>query len=286
MINLVRRATCYNQGELAQFLYLSSYFHRELKNEMCASYPNQRNVEKKSKELINYLNIKFAQVTANNFAFCTEYFEKTDRLHPRVCLKGTFDGEIVDFFRNIPTGYSTRHSPESNSGFHEVIKNGQFFLANDLISKTFSGEYINPRLQQSIIEEYKEKNKTLNNKELIQTITNKIWLSFWSNSTSSYPKSNENSDCYQSTLIIPLTLRNITLSELFLELTNFPNVEREIMGFLCFDYHQKNFFNATDVDFGYIIADFLSLYIITRLNYTTQSDTYNGALQFVSTNAM
>ncbi len=90
--------------------------------------------------------------------------------------------------------------------------------------------------------------------------------------------------CYKSTLIIPITFYNNTLQEEFLSRFGMNNFERTIFGYLCFDHIETEYFNdAMDVDFGYIVADILSLYLVTTLIYTKRSTTYEHANELINT---
>ena len=83
------------------------------------------------------------------------------------------------------------------------------------------------------------------------------------------------SNCYKSTLIIPLTLWNNKLAKLFVEKFNMKDVERTIFGYLCFDHIETYYFYEDfDVNAGYIFADLLSLYLLTYIIYIEQSTTY------------
>jgi len=54
---------------------------------------------------------------------------------------------------------------------------------------------------------------------------------------------------------------------------------RTIFGYLCFDHVEENYFNDDiDIDVGYIFADIISLYMVTRSIYTELSTTYSKVM--------
>jgi hypothetical protein len=65
------------------------------------------------------------------------------------------------------------------------------------------------------------------------------------------------------------------LSEEFKTRFKFNSDPKRCFGFLCLDHQHAKYFNEEeDIDIAYIYADMISLYLMTRLSYTTYSDTF------------
>ncbi len=79
---------------------------------------------------------------------------------------------------------------------------------------------------------------------------------------------------YKSTLIVPLSILTKELSDEFRE--NFGiRGSKIILGYLCLDHQNINFFNEKeDLDFSYVVADQLSLYLIHHWMCTTYSTVF------------
>ncbi|WP_320174484.1 hypothetical protein [Maridesulfovibrio sp.] len=271
-----RKAICYNQGELTQYFYLASHFHRELKNEVYSSTVDLERIQILLDNLISFLNVKFAEAVNENFSHLAGFYKNRANEEPRICLKSTYDNQIVDLFRNDATTYNTKYECSSNTGFEYVKKNGTYYFCNDIPEKAQKGLYINPRLDSAKIHQYSGLQKKGPTKlTIIKTNIDNEWINCWKNS------SNESRDgiksCYKSTIIIPLTLKNSSMSDIFLDLTNLDHEGRTIYGFLCFDHINTDYFCIDDIDLGYIFADLISLYMIARKNFTERSATYKKA---------
>ncbi len=58
---------------------------------------------------------------------------------------------------------------------------------------------------------------------------------------------------------------------------------RSIYGFLCFDNPINEYFHENnDVSAGYVVADIISLFFITRAKLLSKSKTYNDAIQYLN----
>jgi len=273
LISLIRNAAYLNQGELSQYSYLASILHRNLKGELAAQPVDKEKIENSLEALINYLNRNLNRVSEENFKILHQYFNKRSRYKPRICIKANYGANIVELFRDQDVDYIAEYPIDTNTGFQYVHKNGTFYLCNNIPEKANLDQYNNPRLDNDKVKTYQL--------DLVNKFTSSghdnNWISCWrySDHTSPSPYS-----AYKSTLIIPLTLRNNKLSDIYKKLTNIEDIDRTIFGFLCFDHINANYFNDNfDVEIGYIFADFLSLYLIQRLNYTSSSETFIKAIR-------
>ncbi len=284
--NALKDFVCLNQGELIQYMFLAGELHKELKTALNNKDVKKKKIKRKNRRLIDHLESKFADAVTFSFLEIEKmlgYRSSSSEL-PRVCLKvnqGPDGKVIVPTFRKVQVSYDSSCKVKENSGFLYVKKNGRYFFCNDIPKAAKSGEYVNPRLISDKVDSYKIKKKTSHRRS---SYIDKKWVACWnSGSKNSHPKSEQYyRDCYKSTLIIPLTLRNNNLSKRFIKKINMKNVERTIFGYLCFDHIETNYFDEMfDVNAGYIFADILSLYLLTYIVYIDQSATHKKVLDFL-----
>ena len=193
---------------------------------------------------------------------------------------------MIGLFREQIVGYNSDCSVHENKGFNHVRENGRYYLCQNIPRETQKGEYYNPRLLKQAVDNYKPKNRIVRHmKSRKNNFIDEDWLNCWRliESDGGPPVKPHYRSCYKSTLIIPITLWNNKLNKHFLSKFNFPEVNRTIFGYLCFDHIETNFFNPVfDVDIGYIFADILSLYLLIRFVFVDQSATYSAVRQYLS----
>ena len=175
--------------------------------------------------------------------------------------------------RNTPAAYDSkvRTNTKNNTGFALCQKLSKEFLSKDLLKDILDGMYKkNPRIDVA---------QVLADRRLLvgmneQAIQDR-WSTYWDKGMAA-----DKENCYRSTLIVPMTLVNNRLKYQFLQELRIPDTERAIFGFLCFDHWEPSYFiEPDDVDFGYFLADILSLYQVVALGFTTASQTYSQAQQ-------
>ncbi|MDF1789807.1 MAG: hypothetical protein P1U82_28365, partial [Verrucomicrobiales bacterium] len=275
MNELLSKAVCYNQGEWIQFAFLASEKHRDMKDELRKSSPNLHKLRKSTEGLLDYLNQTFHQVAQANFAILGDYFSARGRELPRICIKGYFADEggksVITVFRDRRVNYSSDVGLLENSGFNKVSEEGRYFLLNDIPSAARKG-YRNQRLSPEKIEYYfSAAGRASRFFDLITGKKDESWVDCWDSGS----RGPDPSASYKSTLIIPMTLWNNDLSDEFARKVNLPDVGRTILGFLCFDHIKKSYFlEEEDVKMGYIFADFLSIYLFTRIQYSEISSSF------------
>lgn len=266
---LFRDLTCFHQGRVMQYWCYASWLHRSFK-EAVSSNNSHEIIEEQRGELLDYLQKDLQQVALGTFEIIQKYFAhraaEYGKKTPRICLKG-FDEKrrVMDLAREKGVAHSDPVSSSKNSGFDHVVKTGTPFLANDLVTDIV--KYRNPRLIRDNILRLDKRLKDKNSPHAIDT---QDWIECWVNGDSD-PRS-----CYRSTLIIPLTLKNNTglLPEFRGAFGGQVDDDRMIYGALCFDHVEPQFFRHEDIDFGYVAADWLSLYLLTQINYTSNSKTF------------
>ncbi len=282
---------CYHQGEFIQYTFLAGEYHKSLKMELYKKERKHSDIKARHDDLIDYLNEKLGDIVTKSFELIQRFYSGRHLKAPRICIKVNFDSEkeiITELFREQKVKYISDCSVNENKGFQYIKENGKYFLCQDIPSETKKGEYFNPRLVKEAVSNYEPLNivkKCFRTKSKIYI--DEAWVNCWKRIESGNGQSVKPHyrNCYKSTLIIPLTLWNNKLDKRFLQKFNIKNVNRTIFGYLCFDHVEKNYFDPViDIDFGYIFADILSLYLLVRFIYVNQSATYNEASEFLQNN--
>lgn len=280
----IRDFACSHQGEFIQYSFLASEFHRKFKEEHNSESPDQAKLIQYKEDLIKHLNERFATIVQDSFEHMQKFFNGRHKKSPRICLKANYETgpqkKVITLFREKrnSVGYDSDCAVRENTGFLWTKQNGTYYLCQDICAEAKKGNYRNPRLQKPAVDNYVEdswwqRKKNINaNGFYKDTSWQKCWKAQVSDGESVLPHYR---NCYKSTLIIPLTLRNNTLSAEFIRGFNMEDMERTIFGYLCFDHIEKNYFDPiVDVDFGYVYADLLSLYLLARFTYTARSRTF------------
>ena len=281
---------CYHQGEFIQYAFLAGEYHKALKVEFFKEEKIVSEIIAKHDELLGFLNEKLGYIVTTSFEMIEKFFSGRHLKTPRICIKANFDPEkliITELFREQKVKYNSDCSVNSNRGFQYIKENGKYYLCQDIPKEAKSGEYFNPRLNKGAVSNYVPENRLkrcFRTKEKIYIDEN--WVNCWERIKTEGGQSVKPHyrTCYKSTLITPITLWNNKLDKRFLEKFNINNVDRTIFGYLCFDHIEKNYFNSViDVDFGYIFADILSLYLLVRFIFVNQSTTYKKVKKLLDT---
>lgn len=227
------------------------------------TYQSHLDLKEKLDDLVNHLNTKLLSAFNLTVKHLQNYYSLNNR-RPRICLK-TYRREnncVYDIFRDQGENQYP-FSIEENSGFVSVNSDGNPFYCPDIPSYAKAGKYKNSRLIENLVREYEP--PLLNENDSCE---DENWEKCWK------PYKGERlppSSCYKSTLIIPVALRK---SEVCGEFFHYFK-ENTLIGYLCFDHQRINYFkNSYDENMGFIAADILSLYMITRLLYTLNSITF------------
>jgi hypothetical protein len=276
-LKLLREIICYNQGKCL------AYFNEMGKRHWKMSECLRRLKETESgfsrlkaffKEFRIYADKNLREAAEHNFEFVNRFFGNRTSILPRICIKANYKDEskdeIVDLFRNSGAVIKDRYSYKENTGFKNCVETGSFYLCNNIPKEAKDKKYRNPRLLKEKIQQL-DLNRPTN------------WINCWRG----YKDDPDNVDpksAYRSTLITPIALKDDYLTQNFRKRLGFDeDSKRTIWGYLCFDHTESNFFDENiDVDFSYIMADILSLYLITRANFTVHSDTYSRVDRLIS----
>ena len=266
---VITRAIWLNQGKYLQYAFLAAERHRALKEELAKSDPQERDVARKANALVDFMNKEFFEAVQENFSVLHTYFGSRSSTPPRICVKGNFrvggSDRVITVFRDRVVPYTSNVKIDRNSGFSHVERTGKYFLENDILISAGNGRYINPRLDSNSV-------KHLSRTHEVQQAE---WEKCWRDATSA-------ADCYRSTLIVPMTLRENEFSSEFKRLVRINDVGRPIFGYLCIDHSEPNYFDEeNDVRVGYVFADILSMYLFSRMINIEVSKTYEKARTFL-----
>ncbi|MFP5240519.1 MAG: hypothetical protein ACLGQW_11870 [Acidobacteriota bacterium] len=283
---------CMNQGAFIQFFFMASEYHKAIKNLVYGtSKPDPTAVAGRIEKLNKFLNEKTREICFANLMHLITHYDSRHSVKPRVCLKSfnaTDSDNVVAIFRIPAVIYKNEiFKCGENTGLDFVKSHKTHYLCNDIPTKAASGEYDNHRLNIRSARNYNEGlwdkiRRSLNKKA---HIVDESWMNCWTTLIpSDQKKAPDERSCYKSTLIIPITLAGNQLDGDFSSFFSCWRDQQEtIFGFLCIDHIATNYFSEHDgdIDFGYIIADILSLYLITRHVFTTRSQSYNDSLELI-----
>lgn len=282
----IRQIVCYNQGEIIQYQFLASEYHRELKEFLRSrNLPlDDDSIDRLSylrKKLENFLNEFMASVVLRNFSYLDLYFkDRPKEILPHYSLFMPCDDtgtEVVGLFRwpqqpQLAPKPLTRKLVKENTGFFEVVRRGEAYVSNNLPEEVYSGNYINRRICQDKVEIYRS-HPTFH-------ALDENWESVWEgyDREASTP-----SRCYRSTMIIPITMINNDIYSDFIERFRIKNLDRLIFGYLCFDHTSSEYFEeCNDVEIGYVVADLLSLFVVYRYVFSRLSRAFKQSLALAS----
>lgn len=277
-LSLIGKAVCFHQGELAQYFCLAAELHKKLRLAVESSHPDKETIRERHLALTDFLNRNLDRIWVRTQADLHDYFDRGQRSKNRIrcCIKSTRvrdDKEyIVPVFRDFNVPYDSSCLVELNTGFRRIKETGRYFICSDIPAWAKAHKYVNPRLDGDRVNLYRPPNFL----HRIQKKPDQAWCMCWKQDGET---PNAPLDCYKSTLIIPMTLINNQSDPQFQRITAIGQVGRTHFGFLCFDHQEAGFFNdGPDVEIGYIFADLLSLYFITRLVFVSLSSTYKKAV--------
>ncbi len=263
--NAMAGAVCLNQSKYLQYYFLSAELHRQLRKETAKNSIDPSALEQNARELVEYMNEAFYEIAQSNFGLLQSYFEGRASTPPRICLKGNFrygkSDTVITIFRDKPVHYASNVEIGRNSGFAHVHETGQYFLQNDLLEAAAKDKYFNPRLDNDRVKALRMHGR----------ISQRDWQSCWDGADGA-------AAAYRSTLIVPLTLWNSDLDDRFKSKVRISDIGRTIFGYLCLDHSEPGFFDQKhDVSLGYVIADFLSMYLFVRTINIDVSKTFTKA---------
>jgi hypothetical protein len=262
-----------------------SYYKLSLhKNDILGARSFQGRLADEVLDLQEFLEDGFFDMFSLTYKYITEFYSDRSEIPPRACIKVFADEEIVTLFRqpNLNGRKEAGYSAYKNTAFQSIEAGKRFYLCNNIPEAVKGHKYENSRIIQ-------EKALNYNPDFLTKDFDDMAWRQCW-RSVKYVDEVNNDLDvslkpenCYKSTLVIPMSLNSSDLDDKFIQHFELSNkAERLIFGFLCFDHRVTNFFEPNmDENFGYILADTLSLYLILQLTFTRYSSTYFQAINIL-----
>ena len=276
IFDLTREVVCYNQGKIAEYYFIHDKYIFKLieKFHQLEQDPDNKLYRTELVDIYKEYNINTARelssIVQANLSFSDTYFNNRREKKVRTCIK-LLDHElnVVDPFR----ANSKKYNYKKNTGFSTLVdknsKKSNYHCPN-IAEFVAAGNYKNVRIDIKCMKSYHEREGKSN--RFVKFIKSKLknddlhieeeWFKCWKGYGGEVPNV---VDCYKSTLIIPMTFKNNSLSQDFQNYLSqhHKNKEINILGFLCFDHPEINYFNEEkDINFGYKIADLVSLYIL------------------------
>jgi hypothetical protein len=300
-LNGARNIVCGVGAMLLSYLLLSGEKHKRLRT----TYSNFLAVSAAKKtasdprelianlaDMYGYLSSQTSSVAKAGFGYLSQHFNRGPRYgrqQPRLSVKVVqlvekADPLVLDLARDHTRIGSEKSVPISaNTGFETVQTTGRSLLINNIPEEIFEGRYKNPRLRTDTVSALCS-SKSFRHASDLSVMQ---WRSLWKGAEDESGAA----AAYKSTLIVPITMRNNPFDG---ELKRFlrdkdiltgngsKEFDRAILGFLCFDHTETDYFTPADEDIGYVVADLLSLFLMIRYSYTELSETFKDSVEAVN----
>jgi len=278
---IIKDIVCYNQGKIAEYMYIQQSYSTKLANEFSELFQNAKkeNIDNLQSIINEYKtkSINFLETCINkNLEYIQQAFIKRHKESPRGCIKLLSpELKLIDAYRNKKT---KPYKYTDNTGFYQIIDNKEkFYLNNNIPEAVKNDRYKNSRINTKAAQNYSIEFLNKVSKLRKKGYIDQEWINCWNSYEQKHKP--QNNECYKSTLIIPMTFINNELSSEF-KMEFFQNHEtkdKTIFGFLCLDHIEIDYFSANDSIIGFIIADLLSIYFM--IDYKMRNHNEN----FIST---
>lgn len=299
-LSWMRTTTCYNQIQIMNYSCMMQVTRTNIEKVL-----KKTNIDNLKKiEILKTLYLRevkehsktVLKVYSKNIDHLKLYFKNREYIDPRACIKQfhVVDDEfyVGNDLRKTSKTYNDYLEDlaliSSNKAFELLLEDSSkyYYLCNDIPTEIKERLYKNARINESNINNYKEKfvlkNKYLRNK--LKPSPDTSWRLHWKDSN--LIGNNEYEHFYKSTLVVPIRVlkpedTGVCLNTVLPEATS-KFTEGNIFGFLCIDHPMINYFNKEDdISVMYVIADFLSVY--EYLNMRLNCD-YQKAIKELSEN--
>lgn len=299
----LREVVCLNQGKLIEYDRITSQKCAALSHHIAhaqvriqaklpaeeSSFRRRQRARSLVDDLDGFLHGTFGAVAQKNFSLLRDYFSSRSETPPRICIKGNWkshgslDQSVSTVIRDNDVNYESTTTLDGNSAFARISESGKWCLFNDVPKAAFKGVYTNPRLNAAAIQHLRESEDSKKLEEGT-ALDHRQWSTCWKD----FRADADPRDFYRSTLVIPMTLRNNNVSHAFAETFGAgganavgESVDRTVIGFLCLDHVDRNFFNMDfDIAVGYVLADLLSVYLFKWVSVTRFSEDYVAVKTF------
>lgn len=150
----IQRLLCEHQGKIMEHFYLGSQIHKEMRLAIDGG-DLKRAIDARIRLEDSLMDI-FKDAWEVTVDALNNYFDNSrggEYARPGVCLKATqssIDGiqEVVDIFRENSVVSDNVYPVDANTGFKTVLKNGKYYLCNDIPTACSKLAYENPRLNK------------------------------------------------------------------------------------------------------------------------------------------
>jgi hypothetical protein len=156
-----------SQSELAEYSFLSSNKHREVKDILSKinveqdagenlEYSNLIKLADNIKSLEEYLYFGLEKVFKKNHEHINKYFSQRSKIEMRGCLKLIAGNQLITLFRQPDEELISEISvkPDDNTAFETIVQGNPFYLCNDIPSAVESNDYNNTRINRKLVLEY------------------------------------------------------------------------------------------------------------------------------------
>jgi hypothetical protein len=278
----------YNQSEFINYGFKAYKRHTKLKelfddlSQEESSSDKKENLKAGLSELEDYINNSLKEICKSNFRYAISFFkERKLGDKTRICIKAVYNGKIHTIFRSKPHPYSklfTGFPIESNTAFNSICSGQDHYICNDIPKLINDGIY-----KKSYYRNCKPFRNQKSDKPDIE------WRRCWVYSPTGDEGSSDrelyanNETCYKSTLVVPLILTNRVGDEILDYLEQESHSNGTMLGFLCFDHQNINFFNEeTDIYLAKFFADIISIYFFQNMAFGNCSSFFQNAKLLLS----
>lgn len=298
---IARHLVCDIQGDFIQCSFFARDLHEKLAKTLhdlqsfgCNGPTDRAAYAAKEAELldlhkaaVDFFNARITDAAQIIFTRLQGHFKERHAYKPRCCLKLVIDRSgtkyVYDQARETYSAkihrYHSEYPIQAHSLFQEIERAGRGIIENNIPQAAYEGRYKNARLDvEKVTKKYWPKWREARDADKLPDLD---WMDCWIAEHQDAPEGRlqitDETWCYKSVLVAPITLRGNTLERTFRDEINkklksfIPEdeVERYIFGFICIDHVQIDYFQddffGEDMNMAYIAADMMSLYLIERL---------------------
>ncbi len=281
--SLIKGVVCFFQGHYVDYSIVVSSKHKAIRIAIDKGESEEKLLEM-AREILVYASQQVDIAYREATLFLKEYYDLTGRntqdCEVRICIKARRGDEIYDLYRAGDYDKKWSSYPlKENTGFWKIDDSGEYFIENNIPQAVKDERYKNKRIDKNKVSRYTPPSNFLKRiNKFRKSCDDPRWVECWDTGKRRVPMKES---CYKSTLIVPMTLLNNNLSETCKKKLGFnESYDKHTYGFLCFDHRDIDFFDKKiDVDIGYIVADWLSLYMVDRINYFDKSEVWTSLLE-------
>ena len=282
----IRGIVCYNQSNLANYIFLSSRKHKRLKTALI-NYNSNNGKDQLDElkiayfELDDYLENDFRKVSDYHFTEMIKIFKKKSitTKTPRICIKGFIGENIITLIRNEFTTKEKEYPLDANTAFKKIMETRRHYLCENIPHQIQRRAYKNARINEyDVINEYSS-DLLRNLKFWLANKPDKKWQKCWEkDDNGERPRIDS---CYKTTLVVPMSFPSDKgwITQEFIN--HFATNSIVCFGFLCLDHQNVGYFKEEDIDIAYVFADFLSLYLFQKYTCSSYSKVWKEANSIV-----